>query len=404
MRAALLLVCVGCHAEVVEHTATPPEGISIALYDRGDGTSYGVVDDRRWIEVTAGHPITLERIDPGAALPSLVIESLAGGALVLGACWRATIDRPEDAADKADELGKRRLATIRARIRELGEEPEVAAAVAPPTGAPTVSCELAHAQPGRHLVRILYVSRTLGFRTQHALAMTTADRAVVTSHFAIATPPWHVRGEVTLYDNLPGGDKPPRELTHGPVTLDGTTSVLALPAREVAAHLRRIYDGALIVPGMAETDQMWNHRSTGNVVVWLELADIVLAPGEVRVHVEQTGEPPRDVDLPARPRAPGTDTARLPLWDDPDLRGMRQPGVDHTDAASLADRLVYSVTNVGTVPHEVWIEEHLRPAKRRRVVRAWPTKPAVHDDLLRTKLTIAPGKIERLGFTVDYDF
>jgi hypothetical protein len=249
------------------------------------------------------------------------------------------------------------------------------------------------------------VSAALGYEAQHDLAVRTADRAVVSSHFAMATPLWRVRADVTLYDGVPGGDRPPRELAHGPIALDGSIAVLVVPAHEIGAHLRRIYDGAIIVPGVPKTDLMWNHRSSSAIWVSLELDDAPLPPGQVHVHVELAGEEPRDVVVPATSRAVGaTEPVRLVLWQDPDLRGMRQPGLDHADSATLADRMVYSVTNVGSVPHEVWIEEHLRPAKHRKVVRAWPTKPAVHDDLLRTKLTVAPEKTERVGFTVDYDF
>jgi hypothetical protein len=412
-RLALLVALAGCRHAQVAQVVAPAPGVSIALYDRGDGSAYGVVDDRRWVEVTAGHPIILDNIDPGATLPSLVIEQLGGAPLSIGACSRDVIERAEPTPAAEQTREQRRIAALRRRLREVTDEPpplteEVKPVVAARPGAPTVSCALdRRARAGRYLVRVLYVSTTLQYRAQHELAMTSADRATLGSHFAIVTPPWHERGDITLFDGVPGGDRPPREVARGPITLDGSTAVLAAPPRELAAHLRRIYDGALLVAGVPATELMWNHRSHPSVWVWAELDDARLAPGPVRAHVALPGETPRDIDIPAVARKssdPAGVSLRLPLWEDPDLRGMRQPGVDYADNASLADRLLYSITNVGSVPHDVWIEEHLRPAKRRRVVRAWPSKPAVHDDTLRTKLTIPPGKIERAGYTVDYDF
>jgi hypothetical protein len=62
------------------------------------------------------------------------------------------------------------------------------------------------------------------------------------------------------------------------------------------------------------------------------------------------------------------------------------------------------VANTGATPREVWIEEHLRPARHRRIERAWPTKPAVVGDLVRAHVVVKPGGFERIGFTIAYDF
>jgi hypothetical protein len=60
------------------------------------------------------------------------------------------------------------------------------------------------------------------------------------------------------------------------------------------------------------------------------------------------------------------------------------------------------------VPREIWLEEPLRPARRRELVRVRPTRPELTGDTggatARLKVTIAPGQTERLGFTVRYTF
>jgi hypothetical protein len=98
---AALVGCTPHHAE--PPTRIPDAGISIALYDKGGAgvagsgaNSYGVVDDRRWIEVT-GKELVLDHIDPGAALASLAIESL-GDHVTIGRCARARIPDPPPAA------------------------------------------------------------------------------------------------------------------------------------------------------------------------------------------------------------------------------------------------------------------------------------------------------------------
>jgi len=91
------------------------------------------------------------------------------------------------------------------------------------------------------------------------------------------------------------------------------------------------------------------------------------------------------------------------VWIDPSLRGMRQRWVDRADGATLADRFQLSVSNLGDAPREVWIEERLRPARRRQIARSWPQKPALAGKVARTRIVLPPGKIERLGFTIAYE-
>jgi len=52
----------------------------------------------------------------------------------------------------------------------------------------------------------------------------------------------------------------------------------------------------------------------------------------------------------------------------------------------------------------VWLEEKLRPARRHAIERAFPGKVVAAHDLVRTHVTVNPGKVEHVGFTVAYDF
>jgi len=347
------------------------EGVSIALYDRHDDGAYGLVDDRRWIDVTGG-AIVLEHVDPDAALPSLVIEPLDGGALDVGPCLRDRIPAPPVVAVAE---GQPPAVPVRAMF------------------APVLRCAV-HAEHGRHLVRVLYVSPALGYRAQHDLAMTAPDRATITSRFAIVTPAWQARAEVTLFDGMPGGEQPPREVARGTILLDGGTAVLAVPPREARAALRRVYRGA------SQDDGGILRDSQPAVWVWLELDDVVLAPGPVHAHVALAGEGVRDIHVPAAGRRQAEAMLRLPLWIDGQLHGKRDHASGLPDGTATTDKLLVSVANTGTVTREVWVEEKLRPARRRTVTHAWPSEPTIVQNLLRMKLAVHAGKIERAGVEI----
>jgi hypothetical protein len=304
---------------------------------------------------------------------------------------------------------------IDARLRALRDPPpppprEIVVSLpdlpvpATPVVSATVRCTV-RAAPGRHLVRILYVSRSLGYRTQHDIAMTAPDRAHVATRYAFTTPAWHEHAEVTVLDGVPGGEKLPTELAHGAVALDGSIAILEAPPRELAASLRRIYDGAVASPGVDVADPAWNAESTHAVWVWLEL-HAQLAPGPVRAHVELAGEPVRDLELPASLRAVHGEIVRLPLWLDATLAGSRLRFADPTiDAdATTSERLMLSISNLGDVPREVWVEEHVRPARHRKIERAWPHQPTANGDVVREKLEVKPHAIARVGYTVTYEF
>lgn len=434
MKRVLLLL-----AACTTHHATGPRepadaGISISLYSLGTPeSSYGVVDDRRWVELT-DKQLVLAHIEPGASLASLVIEPLSGGSLTITRCVREAVPEPPPKPQARSllvanpppipldlslgnlelvrelRLKKIRALQLRKQINAKAEAEPIARVDA------TVVCTVDGA-PGRHLVRILYVSTKLDYRVQHALTMTTPDRATLVTRFVIATPAWHEHADVIVYDGVPGGQRPPTEVTRGAVALDGSIAILATPAREAAARVRRIYDGAVATPQVDVADAAWNSESSHVVWVWLELPHTTLAPGPISAHVELPDELTHDVELAAGVRGAsedGDDLLRLPLWIDTQLTGTRQrftdPSVDPsataptTDEGVLAERLLLSVANQSDAPREVWVEEHVRRSRHRKLLRAWPKRPMATGDVVREKLVVKPHAIERVGYTVEYSF
>ena len=404
--AVVLLLVVACrHAHPVEHIATPAAGITMAFY-QSSGKSYTVVDDRRFVEVRGG-VLLLDHIDPGAALPSLLIEPLdeprGASTLTVGQC-----DRDHETRAASPDTALERYGAWQARRAERiadGDlsEPEPAPENTFTVISPVVRCSATGAS-GKQLVRVLYVSTQLAYRAQHDIKMATFDRATIATRFAIATPAWSDRAEVILYEGLPGADKPAVELARGSLTLDGSTSVLGAPPRDVPARVRRVFDGAIRNGVGDANDPSWGRDSVHAVWVWLELDGASLSPGPTHAYLELPGEPQREIDVPAAGREDTKAGTRLPLWIDDQLRGIRNRSVSNADGASLADRFSVSVSNLGTSPRDVWIEEKLRPAKQRTITTGWPTKPVLGADVARTKVTVKPGGVERVGYVIAYVF
>ncbi|CAN5905223.1 hypothetical protein BH11MYX3_BH11MYX3_41810 [soil metagenome] len=403
--ALAMVILAGCHPpRAVESIATPAAGVSMAFY-QARGKAYTVVDDRRWVEVRGGM-LLLDHVDPGAALPSLVIEPLGGGALVVGQC-----DRDHETQKLSAEAALERYGAWQERRRERAAAGDVDADPEPaPDGtitviSPVVRCTVtSSATPVRQLIRVLYVSTSLAYRAQHDITMTHADRATIATRFAIATPSWDGRADVTLFEGMPGGDQPAVELARGSLTLDGTTTVLGAPPRETPASIRRVFDGAIRTGVGNASDPSWGHDSVHAVWVWLELDRVALSAGPTHAHLELPGDQIRDIEIPAAGRVESKAGTRLPLWIDEQLRGIRNRVVTGSDGSTLADRFQISISNLGSEPREVWIEEKLRPAKQRSIKVGWPTKPVLGADLARTKLTVKPGGTERIGYVIEYVF
>jgi hypothetical protein len=409
---AISALVAACHTHSTPSNSKPPDaGVSISLYAAGED-GYAVVDDRRWLEL-AGTSMLLANIDPGAELASLVIEP-ADAALQVGQCVRERMpDMPakDPLEEYAEQQRRRRADELRRRIEARLRTPPLLEPPKPqtPTGedrfVPVVKCDVT-AKRGRYLVRILYVTKALSYRGQHDIDVSDAMHASVTSRFAITTPVWQTRADVVLYDGVPGGQRSPREVARGQVTLDGSTSVLSVATQQVASQLVRIYEGA-VVTSVDSSDVMWGRESVQAIWVWLELAKLRLAPGPVRVHLDLPGEGVRDLDVPQASRKQDLDDdarLRLPLWVDESLRGSRQRLLEYNDGSSLSERYVFSVANLGETVREVLVEEPMRTASRRKLDRAWPKKPTVDHNVLRTKLEVKPGRIERTGYSMAYDF
>lgn len=401
--------------------AAPPsparEGLSIALYAARSGGGFAVIDDRRWLEV-AGDVLVIDHLEPDAALASLVIEPLAGGAIDVGACLRvrlsaaaepglasgagieaATAGALEDVTPDPDPGEEPLAGELEVEDVAPGLEGGEASARGELEGVdPELRCAV-HAAPGRYLVRVHYVSARIGYRGLHDIAMTAPDRATLVSRFEIATPVWHTRAEVTLFDGLPGSEQPVREVARGTIVLDGGTAVLAAPRRDVAAQLRWVYGG--VTHGDDDGDAP--RTSQPAVWVWLELEDLVLAPGSVRAHVELAGQPIRDIDVPAAGGRQAAAALHLPLWIDDQLRAKRDHWLGSRADPSVTDNVTVSIANTGAATRDVWIEEALNPARRRPVVRAWPSEPTVLKSRLRMKLTVPAGKLERARFEIAYE-
>jgi hypothetical protein len=255
----------------------------------------------------------------------------------------------------------------------------------------------------------MYATSALVARAEHGVELTAADRATISSRFAIAAPAWGTTAEVTVFRGAPGRDPPPRELVRGTIALDGSTAVLAVPPRDVAAQLRWIYAGAVHpADEPAPRDPSWGHGSQAAVWVWLELADHAIGPGPLHVHLEPAGEPARDIDVPARARREAAPGLRLPLWIDDGLHGKRERRTAQRGETgrALVDQFQIAIasTRADGAPREVWIEEQLRPAPHRTVSHGWPIEPIVTPRTLRLPLEVAPGQLARAGFDVAYDW
>jgi len=378
LAASVLAAC--SHSAPLAASRQPLAGVSIAIYEN----SYSVIDDRRWVD-SDGKQLVLEHVDPGAALASLVIEELAGDQLAIGRCERDRVPQATDALGKAQRD---------ARLAHKGTP-----GPARDVFVPVVRCAVAGA-PGKYLVRMLYVSQQLRYTAEHELAVTTPGHARVQSHYTVVTPAWGERAPaspaeaiVTLFEGTPGGEHPPVEIARGAITLDGSTAAIAGPVRDVPAELRRVLR-AESLDATAPAMPVW---------AWLELPKLRLAPGLARVHVELPGEDAGDYEMPVEPPV-DDDELRLRLFADATLKGTRQRTSDYSEGAELAERLVLSVANTGTVAREVWLEEKLRPSRRHAIERAWPIKLGAQHELVRTRVVVQPGKSEHVAFTVAYDF
>jgi hypothetical protein len=361
--AALALV-LACH---VDHAVTPATpGVTISIY----GSAYAIVDERRELRLD-GDQLLLDHVELGADLASLWIEPLDGSRIAIDHCARPSLPVPGGSgSDAIDDVVR----------------------------APVVQCRASGR--GAHLVRVHYVTAALAPRVEHAIELSGGgDRARVESRFAVTTPAWGERGTIVVLDHPPG-DAAPRELVRRDVALDGSVAIVAPPPREVVAHLRSIFTGALPSPAVEPGAASWHAESTHEVWVWLELELDALEPGMLHVRVVARGEP-RDVDV-SKPIADGAHL-RVPLWQDVELSGTRTRVDGSTPDGRLVEQFTQSVGNLGASPRTVWVEEQVRPGAHRRLTGGKPALPAIHGDVLRSELQLAPHAIEAVRYTVEYE-
>jgi len=393
----LLLVLAGCPRHtggVVETTVVPPEGTAISIFvGSAPGSAIAVIDDRRKITV-AGNAFTLDRIDPAAQLPALVIESLDPHPdhqpFRIGTCVR---ERADSSAPGLD-----RLAVPRPPQKPL--QPRASLPV-PPVGvlSPFVRCTVA-AAPGTYHVRVLQVTALPAFQTFHQVSI-TGEQAKIATRFAITTLPWaKQRASLIVFDGLPGNAIAPRASARSEVVLDGAVALLANPPTTARAHLRRIYDGALRDPATLPTTPSWGKGSSTRVTTNVDLEGVDLTTGQVDVHLELAGEAPRDLlVLPTERERRGT-TQRLDLGPIATLRGSRKTSVE-TLGKVIKQQLALSVTNTGDTPQSVSIEETLRPELARTIAGLSATAKVV-GDLVRVDVVVPPKGTEQITFTVTY--
>jgi hypothetical protein len=364
--------------------------VAIAIYADGE-IGFGVVDDRRRVTIANG-TLVLDRIHPEAALPSLVIES-ADPSLVIGACMRQRSDTPDSLTQLA----------LRKPGKRVGSDAdEMLVTPASDVLSPQVRCSATGAS-GVHLVRVLYVAPAFRYRATHDVAMKQADRATITTHFTIPTPAWQMSADVTLFERLPGGEDPPKQIAAGTIKLDGSAATLALPARSTTARVLTVFDGGVRDDVTPMTDPSWNRESKRAVWTMLELDDRDLIQGVARVHLALPGQNPQDLVIAATDRERiGKQTLRLPLQVVHILSGFRRHWFEQLGDGHFAQRFELSVTNVDIAPREVWIEERLRPVRGRKLLRSWPTTFAIEKHAIRVKVVVPPNKTERIGFTVEY--
>jgi hypothetical protein len=391
---ALAVAAAGCHAHPAPlHGTAPDAGISIALYRQGD-TAYGIVDDRRVIDIDTDR-VLLANIDPGAALASLVIET-GSADLRIGPCTR---QRLPDTVAPTDDADRPEIHHENPPVTELRVPPPREPVITRTLRyAPVVECA-AHGKRGRYPVRIIYVSDALAYRVQHQIALGDPATATIDSRFVLQTPPWHTSASVVVFDGIPGGARPPRDVAHGTLTLDGGTSVVLAPARDVHASVRYIVRQS--GPGDAHAAAVW---------ATLELPGITLAPGPIHLHVTLDGDDrwiatttPDDDE--SDESAGESSPLRLPMWIDDRLRVERhRVAIEDTgDGTHLVELVDVKVTNTGSVPGDVLMFEHVRKSKHRRIENAHPTKPFTRGDTIITKLAVMPGRTARATYVLVTD-
>jgi hypothetical protein len=442
---------------------TPPDGLSIAIYTgtvtvqqqggqpapppqfdmietqqpitQPDGTvvqqaSVALVDDRRTVTVDDDGTLALEQVAQGIELASLIVEPLDGHAFGIKSCARSS-GVGTGLADHDATLRTSDGVTIDGRIKDTQREDGrwvvedkqgrahfVSSAYDEITlhdaTAIDVRCEV-DASPGPHRVRLAYATSDLWWAASYRVDVEgQGDDAT-----AVVQPTYTIDGSgvigarhatVSLLVGLPGGDQAPRAAWTGEVDL-GNDSVAVQPAaHRIPAHLEYLYRGAITHKDDNPRIDYWRGTSTSDVFF-----AIGVAPDDVAANADLPGgsalfavELPDGTTRQADGRWPDPDPEPghgldVKLWPSADLIGFRERKTPYSDGVHLVEQYLFSVSNQGAAPATVWVEEELRPgASWREVRKQWPDKPHQRGNLLRFKVDVAAGKIERLGFEAEY--
>lgn len=423
-------------------TGSSQEGLSLTYYADRKATPEAttvdhmlVVEQRRWIDVGADKTLDIDQIDDGADLESLVIESLSNpGGLVLGGCSRDLISlhgAETSWIGRKGEItvdhGRTATGTVTAvqdgKVLLAGDDGTVTAIDMQEArsfrligGGSRVRCQV-ESGAGKQLVRVVYTTPGLTFASEQQMVVKVDAKgkgtAAITPRFTVYTPPWQIVADVSLYDGVPGGAHPPHEVFHGPVTLTGDAVIVAGTTKTVPAEVLSIFRGAISYPGEPPHDTNWHYNSTVDVWDYLELdlGDDTMPPGRVMLEVSQGDDPvPQPAILEADaiemvdPASDQTGRIRIKLWQASDLRGQRQKWTMSTLDTGMVESVLCSVANGGSRPREVVVEEEMRPARRREVDKPFPRKPTVRNGILRTRLTVPPGGLGRVGYVLNYEW
>jgi len=392
--------------------------------------SVALIDDRRTVEVDADGVLHMADVADGLELASLIVEAIDGKPLDVESCARdgglraGWLNRQatfvtatgEEIAGTVRDLGHDGVAATwvvedaEGRAHFLRGEPD--RAILAGAAALEVRCQV-RAAPGKHRVRLAYATDDLSWQASYRVDVAIegdAATAVVQPTFTISGSALigARRATVQLLTGLPGGDATPRVAWTGDVTLGNDAVAVQPEARTVTGVFEYVYRGALTHRDDNPRVNYWRPSFTFDV--W---AGIGIGPDEAAAHSDLPAGPAlvmvtragvtRQAEVawpePVLDRPPGFTVA---LWPAPDLIGYRERKTTQDDGQRLTEQYLFSVANQGDEAVSVWVEEELRPGGNRKITKAWPTKPERRKDVLRFLVTIAPHRIERLGFEASY--
>ena len=394
--------------------------------------SVAVVDDRRTVEVDGDGTIRLPDVAEGIELASLIVEPLDGERFAVESCARelgrggAPPNRPAtivtDDGTEVTGILRERAPNGRGWILEdeagqthfvLGAPDKI---ILPGATALEVRCEV-DARPGSHRVRLAYTTRDLSWAASYLIEVAAEPGG---DAVARVQPTFTIAGtgvigsrhaSVSLLVGLPGADVAPRLAWRGEVDL-GSDAVSVQPAaRQITAHLDHVYRGA--ITHESDISQIrtswWRQAYTTDVWVGMSIdADQAKGhtdlPGGPALFSVTRGDETRQAE--GRWPEPEADVARdvdVPLWPAAEVFGFRERKTVYDTGQQLVEQYLFSVSNMSDTPITVWVEEELRTgASHREVRKHWPVKGQRRGEVLRFRVTVAPQKIERLGFEAEY--